>query len=745
MAHTTSIRSIAAKSRPRYHALRPTAIAASKLLTFSGLSATLAGSLLMTLPAHAQYVATASTATLDTVIVRPSANTEPAGIAGFGDEAPQRTPISLHAIGADELASHHARRMSDVIQLDASATDAYNAIGYWDHVSLRGFVLDNTYNHRRDGLPISAETALALENRERIEILKGTSGIQAGTSSPGGLVNHVIKRPTENPHRKLRLEANQYGYLLAHVDLGGRFGTEQALGYRLNVAGEQLRTHAPGTRGHRELVALAMDWRLQPGQLLEVEIEHSRKTQPSVPGLSLTGHTLPAPNPFININTQPWSQPGEMAGLTGSVRYEHVLDAAWSWSAQASSQKLKADDFLAYPYGCESGNLYDRYCPNGDFDLYDFRSLNERRTTQALQWQLKGMLTTSGVKHNLNAGVTRSRYAENGQPQVDNYPGVGTGNIHTLPILPSDTNYSDPYTNRSEYSTEWFGYDRIEWNSLFSTWTGLRHSQIDRASIRTDGSRGTSYNQSFTTPWLALAWQWKPETMLYASTGQGIESVVAPGRNRYTNAGLALDPLKSRQWEIGTKHGWQGGTLSAALFSITRPRSGDAGACSSTPGSCTLQMDGDDRHRGLEINVHQQMGAFVLDGSAMWLSAQRRHGQIDPSLNGKRPTNVPNFVLRAGATWAITRLPGLSVQARASHEGRRAILPDGSLELPAWTRLDAGIAYQRRVTGNTTTWRLGVSNLLNKRFFQESPYQYGHIYLFPAAPRTVSVSMDTQF
>jgi iron complex outermembrane receptor protein len=156
-------------------------------------------------------------------------------------------------------------------------------------------------------------------------------------------------------------------------------------------------------------------------------------------------------------------------------------------------------------------------------------------------------------------------------------------------------------------------------------------------------------------------------------------------------------------------------------------------------------MDGDDRHRGLELTAQQRLGAWTLDGSAMWLSAERRNGQIDPALNGKRPTNVPDFVLRAGATLAIAQVPGLSVQARASHEGRRAIVPDGSLELPSWTRLDAGLAYQTRLSNYPATWRLGVSNLLNKRFFKESPYQYGHIYLFPAAPRTVNLSLETRF
>ena len=83
-------------------------------------------------------------------------------------------------------------------------SDAYNAEGYIDYLTVRGFVLDNRYNFRRDGLPISAETSIPLDNKARIEVLKGTSGIQVGTSAPGGLVNYVVKRPLETPLRTRR-------------------------------------------------------------------------------------------------------------------------------------------------------------------------------------------------------------------------------------------------------------------------------------------------------------------------------------------------------------------------------------------------------------------------------------------------------------------------------------------------------------------------------------------------------------
>ena len=111
----------------------------------------------------------------------------PASVAGFGDTPLSRSPFQAVTLGNGTLADSGASSLADITRLDASIADAYNAPGYWSALTVRGFVLDNRFNFQRDGLAINAETAISLENKERIEVLKGTSGAQAGTSSPGGL------------------------------------------------------------------------------------------------------------------------------------------------------------------------------------------------------------------------------------------------------------------------------------------------------------------------------------------------------------------------------------------------------------------------------------------------------------------------------------------------------------------------------------------------------------------------------
>lgn len=687
-------------------------------------------------------------ASLRAVTVSERSAAPVAEVTGFGDQPLARSPFAATVVDAETIAATGARRLADLYRLDASVSDAYNAVGYWDYATVRGFVLDQTYNWRRDGLPISAETSLPLENRERVEILKGISGIQAGTSAPGGLVNQVLKRPTETSLRTLRLETTQRGGLLAHADLGGRFGDDRRFGYRLNLAAEDIRSHAPGADGSRHLLALAMDWRVSPDTVIEGEIETARRRQPSVPGLSLTGRTLPPANPSININTQPWSQANVFDNLSGSLGIQQALGSQWRWQAQLGTQRLKTDDRLAYPYGCydaTSDTYYgDRYCPNGDFDLYDYRSNHERRRTHAAQVKLSGQVESGTVRHYLSFGVLASRFTDRGEPQADNNWAVGTGNLYSLPALPPDPTFGDPYTSRTERSTEFFAYDAIQWTRTVQTWAGLRHTRLHRESVRSDGSRATAYDRAITTPWLAATWQLTPATLLYASYGEGVESEVAPGRSRYTNAGQPLAALRSRQRELGVK-GQQGSlNWSATVFDITRPLWGDAGACD-LPGSCTRQPDGDVRHRGLELAGTLRTGAWTLNASGTWLDAQRRHAAIDPGLNGRRPTNVPDWILRLQARYRVASVPGLSVEGALSHEGRRAVLPDESVMLPSWTRVDAALRYETRMMDQRSIWSLGVDNLANRRYFQESPYQYSHVYLFPAAPRTVRLAWQTTF
>ncbi|MFM7332337.1 MAG: TonB-dependent siderophore receptor, partial [Brachymonas sp.] len=308
--------------------------------------------------ATASYSLFAQTAapesTLKPIVVTAPSAKQQLGVGGFSEVPLRETPMSATVITAQDFKALGAQRLSDLYKLDASVSDAYNSAGYIDYATVRGFVIDNKFNVRRDGLPISGDTTLGLANKEIVEILKGTSGIQAGTSAPGGLVNYVIKRPTLKTIRSVDLNVNSNGQIGTALDLGGRFGDGNAQGYRLNVATDRLNSAAPGTRGNRHMLALALDSRIGKDGLLETEFEWSQQKQPSVPGISIVGNAgaLPSPDPKLNLNRQAWTQANQFEGLTGSLRYSQALSNAWSMTAHVASQRLRTHDRIAFPFGC---------------------------------------------------------------------------------------------------------------------------------------------------------------------------------------------------------------------------------------------------------------------------------------------------------------------------------------------------------------------------------------------------------
>jgi len=665
-----------------------------------------------------------------------------ADISGFGDVALKDLPASALVIDSAQMQAVGARRLADLTAFDASITDAYNSPGYWDFLTIRGFTLDNRSNYRREGLPISAETSIPLENKERVEILKGTSGIQAGTSAPGGLVNYVVKRPTENDLRSARLEFTSRRSVLTALDLGGRVGVDKVFGYRFNVAHEEMRPLTNNINGHRNVVALATDWRISRDTVVEAELEWSHKVQASQSGFSLLGNTVPAPvDPRLNLNNQPWSQPSVFDALTGTLRIEQALSSDWRWSAQLGSQRLRTDDRLAYPFGCGAEGNYDRFCSNGTFDLYDFRSENERRTQQAASVKLKGKFTTAGIVHDVNFGLMRSRVKNRFQAEAYNY--VGTGNVQGTLVTPADPSTNDQNTNRDERSLELSAFDAIRWTPRFSTWLGLRSTSLVNDSIRTDSSSPTHYNANVLTPWLATSYALDTALQAYASYGEGVESQVVPNKaSQYSNPGVALPPLKSRQFEMGLKGGTAQLGWQLTVFRITRPMS-NLDACNRLGISpCLGAYDGQAVHKGLEASTQWTQGPWRVNGGVMLLDARRQGSTLEPTTNGQRPTNVPNWVLRSQAAYRVVSVPGLELQGQLQHEGQRAVLPDNSITLPGWTRLDAGLRYSTKIGATSTTWSLGIDNLTDKRYWKESPYQYGHVYLFPGAPRTFRIGVQ---
>lgn len=691
---------------------------------------------------------------LDDVIVAgkaaPLLDAVSADVSGFAVPL-AKAPQSVTVISSDLLAASASQTLSSVIRLDASLADSYNTTGYIESMSIRGFLLNQSGNYSRNGLTTSNDAPTALENKERVEVLKGVAGLQSGVSAPGGLVNYVTKVPMKDNFVTAALSANDIGGAKLHLDVNQKWG---ALGVRLNLVDEALRPQYDRADGTRQLLSLALATELSPATSLSANLEFHRKRQPSVPGLGLldvngdgAGDTLPnGVNPLLNLNNQAWSQPFEASSKTAEVALEHRLNAEWRARLAINAQRLGIDDRLAFPDGCSGAPIYvyPGLCANGDVDIYDYRSEGERRNLWSWDARLDGKFKVLGLQHATRLGLNgRGASADLAPMQAYNF--VGITNIYAPVVLPADQTLTGKNTDSRERALAAYATLASDLRQNVQSFIGVRGTRLKRSSERSDGSRAVSLEQTVTTPWAGLAWLPSATTMLYVSWGQGVELEVVPNKpSEFANSGEVLPALKSEQTEIGLK--WQANPrllLTAAAFNVDKPYADDV-----DPGVLSLLAAGAKtaRHRGLELSAVGRLNAALsLQASLMALDAKYTQA-VDQTLVGQRVTNLPRLKASLFADYKLVALPGLSLNGLATFENGKTVTTDGSVELPSAWQLDAGLSYQQRMAGKPTLWRFNMENLTNRTYWREAPTaSWGGVYLFPAAPRTLRASVTVEF
>jgi iron complex outermembrane receptor protein len=461
----------------------------------------------------------------------------------------------------------------------------------------------------------------------------------------------------------------------------------------------------------------------------------------------MLGPVLPDPHsvdPRLNLGDQPWALPVVTQGNTMSLRYTQHLDADWSFRLQALQQQLVSNDRLAFPFGAnEACDPCDRYASDGTFALYDFRSEDERRRTSDLDASLSGHFATGPASHALTVGALESIFTARFQNETYNFAGIGT--IDGKTVVPPAPDALTANVNRTERSTELYARDEIQFPGDFSAWLGVRHTDLHRSSFETSAGTAaddTDYRQSFTTPWVAVSHLLGDQDMVYVSWGEGVESNVAPTMGSDTNRGQPLTATLSHQWEAGYKHGNGAAHWGLDVFDTKQAFDTDV---TNPDDTTTFAHDGITHSQGIEGEAEGRFEALTLRASAMWQRVKREDA-IAPADNGLRPTNVPDSAMALLAAYALAGVPGLSVLANVKYEGEREVLPDNSVHIPAWMRFDLGARYTQSLGAATTlVWRVGVDNVFDRRAWRESPYQYGHVYLYPLEPRTFHASLEANF
>ncbi|MDI9778752.1 TonB-dependent siderophore receptor [Pseudomonas fluorescens] len=670
-----------------------------------------------------------------------------AAVSGFGEAPLLDTPASVAVFTEQLLKDRQARLLSEVLSNDASTGESYAPIGYYENFVVRGFSLSAANSYKINGSTITGEQNVALENKQQVELLKGLSGLQSGVSEPGGLVNYVTKRP-QDVH-SVTVASNESGERYLATDLGGWLDSEQRLGVRANFAHEDIRSYVENSDGKRDFASLAVDWSLSDAALLQLDAEYQTREQRSVPGYQLLGgNVVPSGiDPKDRLADQHWSKPVGIDSLNLGSRFEYRFDDDWSANLSASRSRVVIDDYSAFAWGCygapscASSAVPNYFSPEGDYDVYDFRSPDDTRRNDELQATLSGRFDSGPLQHELTLGSSALRRIIDRRDAVNEW--VGTANIYQpVPdFVPSNAPLGHTYRHLDSRQYGVFFSDRLSYGEHWQAIVGGRQVRLDEKTFDIDGNTTRHTQRSEFLPNVALIYKPSPEISLYSSYSKGL-SLGGEAAWFTTNAYEILPPTVSRQLELGAKRDWQGLSFGAALFRISkayqysRPN-GD--------GSFTYVQQGEQENIGLELSANGRLTEQLqVAASAAAIRARVEDSGTD-RYEGHQAINVPKVRASLHADYSIASVKGLALLGGLRYSASKYASQAGNVKVDGYTVFDAGARYTLDLEGYETVFRLSVDNLFDKRYWRDVGEYMGDGYLFQGAPRTARLSATVNF
>lgn len=691
------------------------------------------------LAAHDTAEAPADTQSMAEVVVTASKApaAKRASVGGFADAPLLQTPASVTVISQKDMQDLQIRNLSDAVKLDASINDSYNAVGYAEQFTIRGFKLDTNSSYRKDGVAIPGDTQIPLENKERIEVLKGLAGLQAGVAAPGGVIDFVVKRPTSAPLRTVTVETRERGTLYGAVDLGGRL-EDTRFGYRINVAAERLRSYIKGADGNRKFISGAFDWQISPQALLQLDADYQDKAQVTAPGFQLLSNgSLPANvSADAMLNRQPWTHPVETVTSNIGLRFQYAFNDDWHATLSANQHSFKRDDYTAYPYGCSPEGEYPVFCSNGDFSVWDFRSLGETKKPLSAQAMIQGKFATGSLRHEVTVGVSYFNRKDHAGKYV--YKEVGISNIYRPVIVaPSDRLTGPVRLVRDDKENAVFVQDIV---SLAQNWKlhgGLRHIDVDGYQYVLKADKEIRARHDFLLPNVSLVYTPLDNVSVYAAYSQGMEHGGTASIYE-NNANEELTPSRSKQIELGVKMDVTPDfMLAASLFQIRK-------GLEYVNAENYFVRNGRAQHRGLELSAQGKATANLSLGASVTALNSQQSGTGDVNYDGKRVPNVPAFKAAVHADYAVQQVAGLSVNGSWEYAGKKAFEYNNTTFVPSYNVFNLGAAYAMRVAGKTAVLRAAVNNVTDKFYWRDVTPEAGG-YLFPGASRTFKLSAQFDF
>lgn len=636
----------------------------------------------------------------------------------------ERVPQSVQIIGAEDIIEQGATSIGDLLRTVPSASPGYSRVGAYQSFSLklRGFLADQMRNGIRQRYYEDVD-ASALSNIERVEVLKGPSGVLYGQSAVGGIISIITKRPKEQQAISMAATMGNYDQKMLTVDMTG--GLAQGLSIRVTGEVERSGTFVDFQDMNRLNGAVSLRYAPSDRVMANLVAEYVERDTRRNPGLPIKG-TVESNGVGPIARSQFLGEPS-IDGMKASAPLVQV------WVDVALSDKWIVTPRFQYSEFNTRFHQIRARAPQADLTTINRngRQGEENDEYYIAQLDVSGELNTGGIKHKLLFGFEydweRGRFT---QSNLTNVAPISVLNpVYTFSMTAPVRAFAfDNFYNIDGQAL--YFQDQIDLTERWNLIGALRHSWIDAAD-GTFGGAAANQAKTSTTIWqIGSTYKLSDALSVYAgyNTGFDVESSAAA---RSAN-GDPLLPEKSSQAELGLRFVSGAFRGSVSAFEIKR-----SNALTTDPSNSDFSINvGEQRVRGIEAEgVWQATDWWTLRLGYAWLDSKIT--KSNDGDQGLRIGDVPRHSFNASTE---VQVPGtqLSLRGGVNHVSNRLLVNGSSTVLPAYTLASIGAGYRiGRFSIDTA-----LNNLFDERYFTASGNSFA---VYPGDPRTFSLRLGVNF
>jgi iron complex outermembrane receptor protein len=641
-----------------------------------------------------------------------------ANIGALGNVDFLDTPMSIVAFTSEFRDDTQALSVSDMLKYSVSAqTPQAGPTTTTDVVYVRGFNI-GSFDGTLLGLPGLLARMPPVEAVERVELVLGANSfINGQPASVGGNINVVPKRAGEEPLARVGLTYRTESIFGSTVDVGQRFGPDNALGIRVNAGYSDGDTEYENGKRRVFARALAIDHRSATTRVSFDYMGAERRLPAESWFILAPGVSVPDADRANRDFRQPWTFYKDIWD-TAVLKGEWDIAPDWTVSAAYGRMWSKLERLnQVYELTSDDGSISDIASWGGTLGHARLRS-----TVQSSDVSVRGEVVTGPLKHELRMGYNNygSRTNYNGGMAYPNPSNIYSPIDYPEPPIGSPTLSTD--SGPRVRNTGLFLSDQI---SMFD----------DRLRVMLGARRAHYAGEQSKKKWspaYGVLFKVQPTVSVYANRLQALEPGFQVDQDPafYANAGEVLAPLAANQTELGVKAEFGKLGLTAAVFEIDKP------SYFRDPTTRILGANGRQVNRGVELSLFGEATTGLrLYSSATYLDPKLTKNE-DPAIDGNTAPSVSRVLATVHADWDIPGVEGLALLGAVSYNGRAFFDSANSQSLKAWTRADSGVRYRTTLSGKQAVFRLTVDNLLGKKYFVA---ERETLYLAPG--RTIGASM----